>query len=231
MVGWVTLKQALKQMSSRSGLRIEAAPCLQDRKIFCCLYRVAPSQALDAICSMAGLTWRRRDERSYIVSRPRVVRVPDRRLLKEAVLRTLPPDLAAYLDFAPRAPSDLARAARVFSTGMSQGERQRLQELLAPVLARGEVIPYVKLTNEQRADVILTLVSPLLCALGESFSFTDHPSMCDITEDMAVLRMSRFGSPAVEELMITGNGDPDHGGTRGFGASITQVEYPLSKPP
>jgi hypothetical protein len=161
-MGATTLNRIMAQLSAQTGLTIQAADYLRERRLTVQMEGLTAREALDALAELHDWTWSRVEPGRYLLKR-RVIRRPG---LLEDIPRMmqigLPRDLRAWLRL-PALPKDdpsettsLPHHASLIS--IARDQKNRLLFGMEPLLRKRETIAVSELQPEPHTRLLIWLL-------------------------------------------------------------------------
>jgi hypothetical protein len=161
-LGETTLGRVMTQLSSQTGLTLQAADYLRQRRLIVQMEGLTAREALDALAELHDWTWSRVEPGRYLLKR-KVARRPGRLEDIPIAMQTgLPRDLRTWLHL-PALPKDdpseitsIPRYGPIMSIARNQ-TNQLLAEL-EPLLRKRETIAVSELQSEHHTRLLLWLL-------------------------------------------------------------------------
>ena len=155
MLGQTTLQKLMQEMSQQTGLIVEAADYLQERRLTVQMPVVTVREALDAITEMYGWRWFSPASRHYQVARKRPPAISNAAEAAQAVVQALPVDIDRFARTgAPLKHEDHADAEKNLPYFAASKRRREIEQKLTDF------------TNHAPQSLLL-LLKPLLFSSGQ----------------------------------------------------------------
>lgn len=190
-LGETMLPAVMKAISEQTGLQVEAAEYLHERRLTVWMQGVTARAALDALSQLYDWTWYKTDTGRYRLAR-RTMRAPRRLADVSSYLQAaLPRDIRTYLALPPlprRNPGEVTRFQTSAQMSMTvEKAKQALTASLASDLGNGRTISYDKLTPEQKEELLLTLLFARYDDLAELLHDDPGPHQMDVSTVLLAL--------------------------------------------
>ena len=227
-LGLTTVDKVMEALSEQTGLTIKAADYLREHKIMVRMENLSAAVALDAIGELNDWVWYKIKAEQILVTRRKLRLDATPAAIPRLIQAAIPKDIRVYVDIATPT-EDLTKYVNVFDSHFYDAQRfvgDRLLGVVAvdqaafvnslpPEILKGDPIPYAKLTNRQRSQLLIALVFPLLRRTDYQLLHGDLlPHVANVNN--SVLSLSGGTTLLVGSLLSDGKTDTEIG----FGAAI-----------
>ncbi len=214
--GAVTLPQIMQALSAQSGLNIEAADYLRERRLVAQMDGLTVRNALDALAELNDWAWHDRGAGHIVITR---LAPPGRQEPSNVPLRmrfALPRDVRVCCNLEPQPARSKKQAgeeddpfmAEHKSVAVAQEARLHLIDALKPAIFEGAPFPYARMKAGQQEDLLISLLMTAVHQTKHDMLLGQPLTWLDNLADMKLEMNSNT-------LLITTHGDT------GFGVQVT----------
>ncbi len=161
LMGETSAAALVQELSRQTGLRIDVAGYLADRKLIVNLSGLSARQALDAVAEMNDWDWRATGPGSYLVSRPTLRTPSSTNEIPRAMQAALPKDFRTFLhlpDLRSKTIFQFAGSGTGAHAEAVDRDRAALLDSLKPRMASVQEVPYSELTGPQKERLLFVLM-------------------------------------------------------------------------
>jgi hypothetical protein len=161
-LGVTTLDKVAAEISRQTGLTVEAADCLKERRLIAAMGDLTARQTLDALAALNGWTWRESEPGKYLIARHTIRRPNSVAEVPRTMRAALPKDIRIYLGLDTldnKTLDDRFQASITHDPENAVGEAHKnLLASIRPAIVEGKPLPFAKLDRETREHLLFWLV-------------------------------------------------------------------------